>query len=101
MGQRKIIDRLMTIPGVTEVRRLPSKARALNITVRDDGDEAWPEDDQDPDGGPVAVSSRGEFWRNRHRNRHRGPAGQRTRVESGGESGGFRPIVANSASREE
>jgi P4 family phage/plasmid primase-like protien len=73
MGQRKIIDRLMTVPGVTEVRRLPAKTRAINVTVRKDVSGAWEGDgDPTPSGGsfegpsgnfgglvaiPVAVSA--------------------------------------------
>lgn len=61
MGQRKIIDRLMTVPGVTEVRRLPGKVRAINVTVRKGEDGGWADDPEPgPAGGsfegPVAVS---------------------------------------------
>lgn len=61
MGRNKVIDRLMQLPGVVEVRRLPSKTRALNVTVRDDDGGAWDEP-EGPEGasgnfeGPVATS---------------------------------------------
>lgn len=52
MGQRKILDRLATVTGVVEVRVLPSKSRAFNITVRHDDDDAFKP--QDPFGGDQA-----------------------------------------------
>ncbi len=64
MGQRKVIDRLLTVPGVVEVRRNPTKVRCLNVTLRDEKDQAWDDDDAPESGaeaggsfeGPVAVS---------------------------------------------
>jgi len=65
MGARKIVERVMNVEGVFEVRAMPSKARALNVTIRTDGGDVW-EDDTDPvavsealvavPGGPVATS---------------------------------------------
>jgi putative DNA primase/helicase len=49
MGRSKIIDRVVHLPGVVEVRRGRSKTRALNITVRSDGEDRW-EDDGTPSG---------------------------------------------------
>jgi len=45
LGERKVIDRLTSINGVVDVRRMPGAVRALNITLREELDETWvPED---------------------------------------------------------
>jgi P4 family phage/plasmid primase-like protien len=58
MGQRKILDRLRTIPGVHEVRRLPTRTRAFNVTVRKDGERPWDEPEGDPEPRAVLEASR-------------------------------------------
>lgn len=42
LGERKVIDRVTSINGVCEVRRVPGSVRALNITLRAEADEEWP-----------------------------------------------------------
>jgi putative DNA primase/helicase len=58
MGRNKIVDRVMQLPNVVEVRRLPNKTRALNITVRNDGDSVWTDDEgpKDPSGNSETPS---------------------------------------------
>ena len=61
MGRGKIVDRIMQLPRVVEVRRGRTKTRAVNITVRSEFDGAWEVDEPTPEAGgsfeaPVAVS---------------------------------------------
>lgn len=59
IGERKIKDRLTSINGIYEVRRMPGSVRALNLTLRAEADEAWPQEKPDDDLVPAipAVST--------------------------------------------
>jgi putative DNA primase/helicase len=60
LNARKITDRIKLIDGVHEVRRMPTKAWALNVTVRDDEDEIWPgEEPPNMPGGGFDASGGG------------------------------------------
>jgi putative DNA primase/helicase len=56
MGERKIIDRLTSMKGVVEVRRMPGSIRALNVTLRAEDDEPWAPDDTANDHAPAVPA---------------------------------------------
>lgn len=59
IGERKIKDRLTSIKGVFEVRRMPGSVRALNVTLRADADASWPAEPESDSAVPAkpAVSN--------------------------------------------